>query len=275
MCKNSSSRTDDALLSSLKKLVMGTELYGSRPCMNIYVCSERQVQLSLEMLKEFSDELVPVIVPSKGGSTQSVRVFLTSSKEDKDLFERELQNVEEEQNKRVRGFREISHLFIQNFSLPCPVTNIPAAISYLNNHYFAPIDLETLPEENEGKSHRHNVVKICYLFAKLCTILKIPENDKSCAIVVFHQPGLSETFLDVVCNKDVCGSLREMVSGGLRATSYQTYKRVCNLGLWEADLAGSLDKALEHPDYNMEADSTTNRREILWSTDSMIKFDDL
>lgn len=39
------------------------------------------------MLKEFSDELVPVIVPAKGGGTQSVRVFLTSSKEDKDLFE--------------------------------------------------------------------------------------------------------------------------------------------------------------------------------------------
>lgn len=28
---------------------MGTELYGSRPCMNIDVCSERQVQLSLEV----------------------------------------------------------------------------------------------------------------------------------------------------------------------------------------------------------------------------------
>lgn len=89
------------------------------------------------MLKEFSDELVPVIVPAKGGGTQSVRVFLTSSKEDKDFFEvrkryfqffvctsstslcklifglniqRELQNVEEEQNKRVRGFREVIDL---------------------------------------------------------------------------------------------------------------------------------------------------------------------
>lgn len=39
----------DALLSSLRKLVMGTEIYGSRPCMNIDVCSERQVQLALEV----------------------------------------------------------------------------------------------------------------------------------------------------------------------------------------------------------------------------------
>ncbi|XP_062020101.1 poly(A)-specific ribonuclease PARN-like [Rosa rugosa] len=410
-CKKSGSRTDDALLSSLRKLVMGTEIYGSRPCMNIDVCSERQVQLALEMLKEFSDELVPLIIPANGGGTQSVRVVLTSSKEDKDLFERELQNVVEEQNKRVRGFREVidlisasqkpvvSHNSLNDFTFihskflsPLPanvdeftgslslvfphildinhlmknigplrkVTNRPAAISYLNNHYFAPIDLETLPQENEGKIHRHNVVKMCYLFAKLCTILKIPENaklsnnhllapaldvytnisnpfsdipqesinediriwrnnmrkiscdnlvflwgfrsgltagmlksmlhkshdvfsedfdvrlvDKSCAIVVFWQPGLSGTFLDVVSDEAICGSLREMVSEGLRATSYRTYKRVCKLGLWEADLAESLDKALEDPDYSMEADSTTNGREILWSTDSMINFDDL
>lgn len=41
----------------------------------------------LQMLREFSDELVPLILPAKGGGTQSVRVVLTSSKEDKDLFE--------------------------------------------------------------------------------------------------------------------------------------------------------------------------------------------
>ena len=40
------------------------------------------------MLREFSDELVPLIVPAKGGGgTQAVRVVLTSSKEEKDLFE--------------------------------------------------------------------------------------------------------------------------------------------------------------------------------------------
>lgn len=87
--------------------------------MNIDVCSERQIQLALEMLREFSDELVPLIIPAKGGGTQAVRVVLTSSKEDKDSFERELQNLEEEQNQRVRGFREISRLFIQSFSPPC------------------------------------------------------------------------------------------------------------------------------------------------------------
>ncbi|KAK6259690.1 hypothetical protein SCA6_014164 [Theobroma cacao] len=58
------------------------------------------------MLGEFSDDLVALKIPTKGGGTQAVRVVLTSSKEDKSLFERELQNVEEEQNKKIRGFRE-------------------------------------------------------------------------------------------------------------------------------------------------------------------------
>lgn len=214
--------------------------------------------------------------------------------------------------------------------------------------------------ENEGKSHRHNVVKMCYLFAKLFSILKIPDNakpsnyhplaraleeytnisnpfsdsaqesinediriwtnnmrkiscdhvvflwgfrsgltagmlksmlhkshdvfsedfdvrlvDKSCAIVVFWRPGLSETFLDAASNEEICGSLREIVSEGLRATSYETYKRVCKLGIWEADLAESLDKALEDPNYPMEANSAANSREVYWSTDSMINFNDL
>lgn len=39
------------------------------------------------MLREFSDELVPLIIPAKSGGMQAVRVVLTSSKEDKDLFE--------------------------------------------------------------------------------------------------------------------------------------------------------------------------------------------
>lgn len=39
----------DALVKSLQKLVLGGEQYGSRPCMTIDVCSERQVQLALEV----------------------------------------------------------------------------------------------------------------------------------------------------------------------------------------------------------------------------------
>ncbi|XP_059660019.1 poly(A)-specific ribonuclease PARN-like [Cornus florida] len=106
-CKDSNTRSEEALIRSLRKLIVGGEEYGSRPCLNLDVCSERQVQLALEMLKEFSDDLVPLLIPTKGGGTQAVRIVLTSSKEDRILFERELQHMEEEQNKRVRGFREV------------------------------------------------------------------------------------------------------------------------------------------------------------------------
>ncbi|KAM1660842.1 hypothetical protein COP2_003853 [Malus domestica] len=397
-----STKKDDALLSSLRKIVMRSEMYGTRPCMDLDVCSERQVQLALEMLKEFSDDLVPLIIPAKGGGTQAVRVVLTSSKEDRELFERELQNLEEEQNKRVRGFREVidlisasqkpvvSHNSLNDFTVihseflsPLPTNvdefvgslrsvfphildvshlmkNIPAAISYLNNHYFTPIDMEISPQENEGNIHNLCVVKMCYFFAKLCSILKISENDmvsnnalldpaleeytnisnpcsdnpqestngdirvwtknmrkvscdhlvflwgfrngmtagmlksllhkshavfseefdvrlvdKSCAIVVFWQPALSQTFLDAVSSEEICDSLREIVSEGLRASNYETYNRVCRLGLWEADLAESMDKALEDSDCLMEANSSTYSKDIYWSSDSTINFDDL
>lgn len=36
-------------MRSLRKLVLGGEEYESRPCINIDVCSERQVQLVVEV----------------------------------------------------------------------------------------------------------------------------------------------------------------------------------------------------------------------------------
>ncbi|KAM2606105.1 hypothetical protein TB2_034822 [Malus domestica] len=73
-------------------------------------------------------------------------------------------------------------------------------------------------------------------------------------------------------SEEICDSLLEIVSEGIRASSYETYKRVCRLGLWEADLAESLDK---DSDYVMEANSATSSKEIYWSSDSAINFDDL
>lgn len=51
--------------------------------------SEHDISQSdwLQMLQEFADDIIPLIIPAKGGTTEAVRVVLTSSKEDKDLFE--------------------------------------------------------------------------------------------------------------------------------------------------------------------------------------------
>ncbi|KAJ9169842.1 hypothetical protein P3X46_017991 [Hevea brasiliensis] len=410
---DSSTRADEPLLRSLRKLILRSEEYNSRPCMNIDVCSERQMQLVIEMLQEFTDDLVPLIIPAKGGGTQSVRVVLASSKEDKELLQMELQNDEEKQNKKIRGFREVidlisasqkpvvSHNSLNDFTFvhskflaPLPtnmeefmcslclafpqvidvnhlmkeispmrkVTNLPMAISYLKNRFFAPVDVE-IPFQalvNEGKIHGHNVVRICQLFAKLCYILKLAPNsiqsndknlasaleaysnifnpyspspqepidgdiriwtnntikvscedlvflwgfrdmtagmlksmlqashkvfseefdvrlvDKSCAIVVFRRPGLSKTFLDVLNGgSEIVGPLREMVSEGVRAASYETYNRACRLGTWDANLADALDKALADLDYPSGADSKTKSLDTYWCSEWVINLDEL
>ncbi|XP_038899639.1 poly(A)-specific ribonuclease PARN-like isoform X2 [Benincasa hispida] len=412
---NSSSKKSDGLLSLLEKLIPGREQYGSRPSMTIDVCSERQVILVLELLMEFSDDLVPVVIPAKSGGTRAIRAILTSSKEDKILLEKELQNLEEEENKKIRGFREVIEMisasqkpiisysslndftFIHSkFLAPLPTnidefasslhlvfprvldvkhlmskigglnkpTSITSALSYLKNHYYAPVDLD-IPVEatgNDHKFHGHNAIWLCHLFAKVCSVLKIdldgvqsnnnkrlasmldecanvsssfspyhhkPEDenikiwaknaikvscrhliflwgfrdgmtarllktalegshevfceefdvrfvDKKCAIVVFWQPGLSETFLDAINSDGIVGSLREMVSEGLRAAGYETYKRVCRLDLWEADLAESLERAmLEEHHSILEAEPETVRLDINYSNDSLIYLNDL
>lgn len=110
-CRDTNKKPEDALISALRKIVSGDEVYGSRPCLSIDVCSERQVHLVLETLKDFVD-VIPLLTPAKGGTTMSVRVVLTSSEEDKILLQKELQNEEKEHNKRIRGFREILPLSI-------------------------------------------------------------------------------------------------------------------------------------------------------------------
>lgn len=39
------------------------------------------------MLVDSSDDFLPLLVPSKSGTTQAVRIVLANSKEDKDLLE--------------------------------------------------------------------------------------------------------------------------------------------------------------------------------------------
>ncbi|KAK1568258.1 hypothetical protein Q3G72_022316 [Acer saccharum] len=410
----STTKLEDAFVRSLRTIVLGSEKYGSRPSITIDVCSDRQVQLVLEMLEQ-SDNLVPLLVPAKSGGIQSVRAVLTSSQEDKNLLKMELQNLEVDQTKRVRGFREVIDLisasqkpvvsynslndftfihskfiaplpptvdeFTNSLHLAFPVvldvnhlvknivpvkktTNISATMSYLKNRFVAPVDMEIPHEDviNEGNNHGHNVVKICHLFGKLCSVLKITPSaiqsgnhhlaasalqgyesvfklcpkipqestdeediriwtnntrkvscqdvvflwgfkkgttagmlksllqgshevfteefdlrlvDRSCAIVVFWQPGSSQTFLDVMNGKDFSGKLMEMVSEGVRASGYEAYKRVCSSGLWESELADSLDKALASSECNSESDSESKPSEIYWCSELMINLDDL
>ncbi|XP_050207979.1 poly(A)-specific ribonuclease PARN-like [Mercurialis annua] len=137
-CTRTSKGKDDVLVNSLRKLVLGLEEYNSRPCMNIDVCSERQVQLVIEMLKEFGDDFVSLIIPAKGGETQAVRVVLTSSKEDRDCLQTEIRNLEDEQNKKIRGFREVIDL-ISASQKPVVSHNSLNDLTFIHSKFLAPL----------------------------------------------------------------------------------------------------------------------------------------
>ncbi|XP_071697882.1 poly(A)-specific ribonuclease PARN-like [Rutidosis leptorrhynchoides] len=151
-CKRSAMKTDDALVSSLRKLILGCEEYGSRPSLNIDVCSERQVQLVFEMVKTQYENVVPLAVAAKGGGTQSVRVVLTSSKEDTVLLEKELQDMEEEQSKHVRGFREVIDL-ISTSQKPVVTHNSLNDFTSIHSKFLSPLP----PTMDEFRSSLHSV----------------------------------------------------------------------------------------------------------------------
>ncbi|CAN0898084.1 Poly(A)-specific ribonuclease PARN-like [Linum grandiflorum] len=409
---SSSNAKEETLMKALRRLIVETEKFESRPCMSIDVCSDRQAHLVAKMLQNYDDNLVPLMIPAKSGGSQAVRVVLTSSKEDRDLLLERLRNIDEEANKKIRGFREVIDLisasqkpivshnslndltFIHSkFLAPLPpsmeefmvslhtvfpqvidvnhlvketglrknVASIPYIISYLKHRFPAPIDVEIPFQADEGEIHGHNVVSISELFAKLCCILKLTPGseeqhvknhgssslrafannfhqriteptdgeigvwsssntkqvrcedlvflwgfrsgttagklktllegsnavfsegfhvrlvDKSCAIVVFSSPSSSKTFLSAMSNlSDTSSSLRELASEGITATGYETYDRACRSGLWEANLADSLDKAVAADfDSRSESDCRTKSADSHQKSELIIDLDDL
>ncbi|KAE8729139.1 Poly(A)-specific ribonuclease PARN-like, putative isoform 2 [Hibiscus syriacus] len=177
------------------------------------------------------------------------------------------------------------------------VTSIPAAISYLKNRFFAPIEMELSHGalSDESKIYGQTVVRISSSGSceeSLDGGIRIQTNSLrkvDCKDLVFLwgfrdravpywfscNLNLSQAFLDVMSSEGISGSLRELVSEGLRAADYETYKRTCRLGLWETDLASSLDKASAMPDHFSQSGPETKPSEIFWCKDLIINLDDL
>lgn len=99
--------------------------------------------------------------------------------------------------------------------------------------------------------------------------------DKSCAIVIFWQPGFSETLLSIMNSSDISGPLQDLVSEGLKAAGYETYIKLCRLGLFEADLADAFDHNFAGHDNYSEDYSTRKTFEFRSSSKSMIYLEDL
>ncbi|XP_020110318.1 poly(A)-specific ribonuclease PARN-like isoform X1 [Ananas comosus] len=142
--KEPSNAAEGSLVKSLRKLILGGDEYGSRPCLIIDVCSDHQVQLALEAVSHISDELVPIVVPEKGGEPTAVRVVLTSSEDDKNLLMAEIQKMEDEQNLKVRGFREVIDL-ISSSQKPIISYNCMHDFTFIHSKFLGPLP----PTEHE------------------------------------------------------------------------------------------------------------------------------
>ncbi|KAG5017757.1 hypothetical protein JHK85_023893 [Glycine max] len=313
-CKSSDTNKsrDEELVNSLRNIVLGNEQFRSRPCMTVDVCSERQVQLILEMVLDYSDDLLPLPIPTKSGTIHAVRIVLANSKEDKDLLERELRNLEEEESKKIRGFREVIDLISASQKPLCSILKISPNVTESGNKHLAPEledftnvfhpfstpiqdsfnggDVGMWTNNTKKVSCEHLVFlwgfKIGITAGMLKSLLRSSHDifsrefdvklvDKSCAIVVFWQSGVSKRFLDILNSEEIRGDLKELVSDGMRVTSYETYNTICRLGLWEMDLAESLERALESSCCDIESNCERKSSEIHWYNDNVINLDDL
>lgn len=72
--------------------------------------------------------------------------------------------------------------------------------------------------------------------------------DRSCAAVAFWSANSAKRFMkDIGSGRDGFPALHEMVCKGLKAATYRDYERACKLGLWEIELADSLERVANEP----------------------------
>lgn len=94
--------------------------------------------------------------------------------------------------------------------------------------------------------------------------------DNTCAVAVFFRSGAAEELLREIGSGSA--SAENMASEGLKAAGFEAYKKVCRLGLWDADLADSLESVLAEP---TTSDHAAAPAEVLWSGELMLDINDL
>lgn len=100
--------------------------------------------------------------------------------------------------------------------------------------------------------------------------------DRTCAIVVFWTPGLSKSFLRIMDSGELLSNkLEDMISEGLQAADYETYRKVCESGLWRPTLAECLDQATDEIEVLCGAKTQQEQSVICWNNDDMINLDEL
>lgn len=100
--------------------------------------------------------------------------------------------------------------------------------------------------------------------------------DRRCAVVVFWTPGLSESFLRIMDSGGISSDkLKNMISEGLKASGYETYKRVCESGLWKPDLTECLEQAMDETELLSGVKQQQEQSVIRWNSDDIINLDEL
>ncbi|KAM3216694.1 poly(A)-specific ribonuclease PARN-like isoform X1 [Capsicum annuum] len=170
-CKDTNKKPEDTLISSLRKIVSGDELYGCRPCLSIDVCSESQVRLVLKTLKDFVD-VIPLLTPAKEGTIRPVRVVLSSSEEDRILLQKELENDRKEHNKCLRGFRGVIDL-VSDSQKPVVAHNSLNDFTFIHSKFLAPLP-STLDEFRRSLGLVFpNVLDVNHLMKEISPLTKL------------------------------------------------------------------------------------------------------
>ena len=100
--------------------------------------------------------------------------------------------------------------------------------------------------------------------------------DKSYAAVVFLDSHSSQNLLEDISSGSVAeGFLSEMISNGLKVAQYEAYKKLCEMGIWETNLADSLDKSFLHLVSNFSLNGGDESSEIYWEKELAIHLNDL
>lgn len=98
--------------------------------------------------------------------------------------------------------------------------------------------------------------------------------DRTCSVIVFESTTSAQALIKVMeSGEGGSSALGDMIADGLKGAGYGAYKKVCQLGLWEANLADSLEAALA--EHDPSASSGENASVIYWNSELMIDLNDL
>lgn len=100
--------------------------------------------------------------------------------------------------------------------------------------------------------------------------------DKTCAVIVFYRAGSAQVLLELMASRMFCSdALSKMKSEGLKAAGYPCYKKVCRLGLWDANLSDSLENVISDPAKGISTFSEKDASEVCWTSEFAIALSDL